>query len=371
MKKVLFVATVPSHILRFHILYLKYFKEHGFEVHVATNAEPDLEIPFCDRTHQIPFSRSPFSTENIKAYKTLKAIINEQGFKIIHCHTPVGGVIGRLSGIGARKTGTSLIYTSHGFYFYRNGPVKYWLLFYPVEFILSFITDCLITINGEDYDRAKTFHAKSLKRVDGIGVDTEKFNIPPEASAKTKAELGLSNDDFIMTYVADLRFTKKQDFLITSLVTLKKQIPSVKLLLVGPTDTANDAYQKLVKKLMLNEYVIFTGGRNDIPEIIGLTDVYVSAGTIEGLAVNIIEAFSGGKPVVATNIRGHKDIIEHGVNGFLYELNDEAAFIEYILKLYNDEDLRRTMGENAKIKSGQFSAPLILNEMDKIYKKYM
>lgn len=146
MKKVLFTATVDSHILQFHIPYLKYFKEQGYEVHVATNGNE--KIPFCDVKHKIHFERSPFKINNLKAIKQLRKIIEQEKFEIIHCHTPVGSVTTRIAAKKARrKYNTKVIYTAHGFHFFKGAPIINWVLFYPIEKWLSKYTDCLITIN--------------------------------------------------------------------------------------------------------------------------------------------------------------------------------------------------------------------------------
>ena len=151
MKKVLFTATVDSHILQFHLSFLKKFKEKGYEVHVATKGND--EIPYCDVKHFIPFERSPLKINNIKAIFKLKKICDFEKFDIIHTHTPMGSVVTRLAAMKARnKYHTRLIYTAHGFHFFKGAPIKNWILFYPIEKFLSRFTDTLILINEEDFD---------------------------------------------------------------------------------------------------------------------------------------------------------------------------------------------------------------------------
>ena len=172
MKKVLFVATVDSHIELFHLPYLKMFKEYGYEVHVATNT--DNEIQYCDSKHKISVERNPLKFCNIKAIKQLTKIINEEHFDIIHCHTPMGSVVARIAARKARKTGTRVIYTAHGFHFYKGAPLKNWILFYPVEKCLAKYTDTLITINKEDYNCAKKRFGRrclDIRYVPGVGVN--------------------------------------------------------------------------------------------------------------------------------------------------------------------------------------------------------
>ncbi|TWI58128.1 glycosyltransferase EpsD [Halalkalibacter nanhaiisediminis] len=148
-KKILVCATVDYHFKAFHLPYMKRFKEQGWDVHVE--AAGTLDLPFTDVKFNIPFQRCPFNLANIKAYKELKTIIDKQQYSIIHCHTPFGGVLARLTARKARQHGTKVIYTAHGFHFSKGAPIINWLIYYPLEkFLLSF-TDSLIPINKEDY----------------------------------------------------------------------------------------------------------------------------------------------------------------------------------------------------------------------------
>ena len=202
MKKVLFTATVDSHIIQFHIPYLKWFKEQGYEVHVATNG--DEKIEYCDVKHKIPFERNPIKINNIKAIFKLKKIIEEEKFDIIHCHTPMGGVVTRLAAINSRKKyNTKVIYTAHGFHFFKGAPLLNWMIYYPIEKILSNVTDCIITINKEDYELAKKkFNAKHIELVNGVGVNANKFTskIPDQEKLKLRKNLEIKKDDFVNDY---------------------------------------------------------------------------------------------------------------------------------------------------------------------------
>ena len=173
-KRILFCATVDYHFSSFHLPYMKWFKDQGWEVHVAAAGKMDL--PFTDQKFDIPIVRSPFNRNNIKAYDQLKKIIDQNDYKMIHCHTPMGGVLARLAARQARKMGTKIIYTAHGFHFCKGAPLANWLLYYPIEKTLSRLTDCLITINTEDYQLAKKkFKAEKIEHVHGVGVNTEVF----------------------------------------------------------------------------------------------------------------------------------------------------------------------------------------------------
>ena len=150
MKKVLFVASITGHIRAFHVPSLENFKNSGYVVDVASNG--DAEVAFCDRRHQIEFQRSPLKADNIKAYRRLKELINKEKYEIIHCHTPVAAMITRLAARKARKKyGTKVIYTAHGFHFFKGAPLLNWLIYFPIEWVCSIFTDVLININKEDY----------------------------------------------------------------------------------------------------------------------------------------------------------------------------------------------------------------------------
>lgn len=364
MKKALYVATVDVHIRTFHLPYLKLLHDNGYEVHVATNG--DEKFPFCDVKHQICIERSPFKLKNLKAIKQLRKIIEDEKFDLIHCHTPMGSVVARLAARHARKKyGTRVIYTAHGFHFYKGAPLLNWLLFYPIEKFLAKYTDTLITINHEDEELAKNKFSKrchDIQYVPGVGIDTKKFDIKMTDKEKKdlKKSLGLKKDDYVLTCVARLDKNKNQGFLINEMEELLKENNKIHLLLVGQ-DELNGYYQNLTKEKELENNVHFLGRREDIPNILAITDIVVSASLREGLPVNVIEAFAAGKPVVALNCRGMKDLVDEGKNGYVVE--DKGKYVNIIISLYNNS----SFGNN-KIKHDNFDIESILSVINNIYK---
>ena len=334
MKKVLFTATVDSHILQFHLPFLKLFKDNGYEVHVATNGNE--KIPYCDIKHVISFERSPYRINNLKAIKELKKIINEEKFDIIHTHTPMGSVVTRLAARNARKKyHTRVIYTAHGFHFYKGAPLLNWLLFYPVEKYLAKYTDTLITINKEDYELAKKKFSKrchDIEYVPGVGIDSKKFDIKMTDKEKheLRKSLGLKDDDFVMIYPAELSKRKGQIWLINSITNLLKEYKDMHLLLPGK-DSLNGACQKLVNQIGLNNQIHFLGYRKDIPQLLKISNMAVSAAKQEGLPVNLMEAMYVGLPIVATDCRGNRDLIKNGENGYIIELGNSSHYVESII----------------------------------------
>ena len=312
MKRVLFVATVTSHIKAFHIPYLKWFKEQGYEVHVASRG--NQEIQYCDKHFEIPFERFPLKINNIKAYNELKRIIKNNNYNIIHCHTPVGGVLTRLAARNVRKNGTKVIYTAHGFHFFKGAPIFNWVLYYPLEKLMSHFTDCLITINNEDYQIArKKFKAKKIALVHGVGMNTEKFNkeITEEDKTNKKKELGIKDNDIVFTYIAELNKNKNQIFLFDVIKEIKKKHRNIKLLLVGRCNNEQFYKQEIEKRNLVNE-VELLGNRTDIQEILSITNIYLASSIREGLPVNIMEAMYMKLPIIATNNRGHNELLKNG-----------------------------------------------------------
>ncbi|HBI92113.1 MAG TPA: glycosyltransferase family 1 protein, partial [Terrisporobacter glycolicus] len=201
--KVLFVATVQSHIAQFHTGAIDLLKEGGYEIHVAARnnlfEKNGLQLQGVDKVFDIPFNRSPFSYKNMGAYRLLKGIIDNEYYDMIHCNTPVGGITTRLAARKTRKKGTIVIYTAHGFHFYKGAPKKNWLIYYSVEKLLAHFTDKLVTITQEDYDLASQKFCCNVYHVHGVGVKTKKYSSVTEKEAQAfRKEMGLQNNFVIL-----------------------------------------------------------------------------------------------------------------------------------------------------------------------------
>ncbi len=372
MKKVLFVATVTRHINAFHIPYLKWFKEQGYEVHVASNGEEKIE--YCDKHFNLPFERFPLKFNNIKVYKELKKIIENNHYDIIHCHTPVGGVLARLAARNVRKKATKVLYTAHGFHFYKGAPLLNWLIYYPIEKIMAHYTDCLITIVNEDYEFAKKhLKAKEIKHINGIGMNTKRFSkeISKEQKDKLKEELNVKKEDIIFAYVAELNKNKNQIILIKMIQELKKKCKNVKLLLVGDGNYL-EKYKNIVEKRKLKDNIIFLGKRRDVPRILSITDIYVASSRREGLPLNIMEAMYMGILIVTTNNRGHRELIQNNKTGIILKQNTSKEMTKEIIKLldYSQEN-KKMIIENSKQNIKKYLIENVQREMEKIYLEFM
>lgn len=370
MKKVLFVATVvKTHIMQFHIPYLRMFKEMGWETAVAARNDyenpDDCIIPCCDHYYDIPFERNPVKPGNLKAYKALKELVDREHYDIIHCHTPVGAMLTRMAARGARRNGSLVVYTAHGFHFYKGAPLVNWLLYYPVEKHFAKDTDVLITINREDYERAKKLKASMVRYVPGVGIDTSRFKINSDRDEK-RAELGLQ-DKFVLLSVGEL-IARKNHELVLEAISKMKDFPEyerIVYLVCGRGILLEELKQK-VATLGITDKVQFLGYRTDIPDICNASDLFVFMSKQEGLPVALMEAMACGVPVVCSSIRGNTDLVTDGVNGRLIDLSVKEL-IKTIIELMHKPTIRKQYAESALSQVQKYELNSVLAEVQQIY----
>ena len=372
-KKVLFVATVvKTHMMQFHIPYLKMFQEMGWETAVASKNDyenpADCSIPFCDTYYDIPFERMPWKPRNIQSYKMLKKIIDQGNYDIIHCHTPVGAMIARLAALSARKKGTKVIYTAHGFHFFKGAPLLNWLLFYPAEWLLAPVTDVLITINKEDHARAlKQLCAKRIEYVPGVGIKTGKFrNLAIDREVKRES-LGYQEGDFLLLTVAEMTPNKNHITILKALALLKdkEEFQNMHYLICGRGEMWA-SLEESAKELGISDHVHFLGYRSDAPELYKASDLFLFVTLREGLSVALMEAMSSGMPIICAKIRGNTDLVDHNVSGVFTE-NTPEAVAQHILELYRDHEKRKALGQAASEKALLFDEEAVLQQVKDIY----
>lgn len=368
MKKVLFVATVvKTHIMEFHIPYLKMFKENGWETYVAARNDyenpDDCKIPYCDHFFNVQFERNPLKIQNLRAYRELKNIIDSEEFDIIHCHTPVGGLLTRLAARNARNHKTKVFYTAHGFHFYKGAPLINWLLYYPVEKLLSKYTDVLITINREDYNMAKTFHSKDIRYVPGVGVDLEKFNIDYIDNRQKRKELGIPLDATVILSVGEINKNKNHSVGIKALAELNDS--NVYYIICGSGPLIEE-HKNLAKSLRVSDNVMFMGYRTDVSSFYRMADIFLFPSLREGLPVALMEAMASGLPVICSNVRGNNDLVKNNDNGLVVD-NIPEAITAAIEKIKNNKELRNKLIVSALQKINQFDLSNVINIMGKIY----
>ena len=372
-KRVLIVATVvETHIMQFHIPTLKLFKSMGWETAVAARNDyrnpEDCKIPYCDRFYDIPFERIPFMPKNVECYKRLKDIIDQGDYQIIHCHTPVGSVLGRLAARKTRKAGTRVLYTAHGFHFYKGASPINWLMYYPVEKICSYFADDILTINQEDYRLAqKKFSAARIHYLPGVGVDTAVFApsaLTAEERSAMRAELGVQPGEQMLLSVGELIARKNYKTAIDAFAKLNSQ--QVRYYICGQ-GVLRSEIEEYAKARGVSDRVVFLGYRRDIPKICSCADVFLHPSHQEGLPVAVMEAMACGTPVVASRIRGNVDLIEDGVNGFLCDPKDADAFAQKLQTLLQQPEVAQAFSQNSLEKIKQYDIKVVDETIRRIY----
>jgi glycosyltransferase EpsD len=372
-KKVLFVANIRLHFL-FHMPYMKYLKEQGYEVHACANGqgfEGDEPFPFCDRYFDLPIARKPFNSANIKTYAALKKLITENDYKLVSCHTPVGGVLARLAARKARKNGTAVMYTAHGFYFYKGAPLLNWLLYYPIEKMCARLTDDLITINEEDYNRAvKKLRARRIRRSGGVGIDTARFRDAAPDRQTIRASLGIPTGAVLLLSIGELIKRKNQEVVIRALSKLRSRTPAdasgIHCLIVG-SGPLRSYLEGLAAELYVDDVVHFAGFKRDVEIDYAISDIFCFPSLMEGLPTVVCEAMAAGLPVICSDIRGNRDLIKQDEGGLLLRPDDADGFAEAVCKLADDAALRAAMGAVNRENIKKYDTAETLKEMAEIF----
>lgn len=371
MKKALITATVQSHVAQFHKPLMKLLKENGYEIHVAArdNLEEKngLSLEFADRVFDVPFARSPLSKNNIAAYKQLKGIINGCHYDLISCNTPVGGVLTRMAAKKARRTGTVVYYTAHGFHFYKEAPLQNWLVYYPVEKLMAHKTDKLITVSGEDYQLASQKIKTKIERIHGIGANTDKyFPVSREKCIEIKEKIGAAHAFPVLICTGELLDNKNQAAAIKAVAEVKKEYPQALLMIAGNGPKLSEL-EALVQSLGIGDNVRFLGYRTDLEKYINAADIAVACSFREGLPMNVIESMLCAKPVVASNNRGHRELVQQGKTGFIVDARDPQAFAGKILCLCQDNELYQSMSRQALTAVEPYREENVRKELAEIY----
>lgn len=369
MKKILLVANVAKeHVLKFHVPTIKSLKDQGWHVDVACSGEED--IPYCDHQYRMSYRRSPFNFALLKGIVELRKIIHNGCYDIVYCHTPVGGIAARIAARKERKHGTKVVYMAHGYHFYKGAPFLNWLLYYPVEKLLSGMTDTIVLINQEDYEltKRKFRHCKAYL-VPGIGVDLERFKVENKAVVRTeyRRQMDIPEDAAVLIYLAELLPNKNQTFLMRVLKRVMQTDTNVYLVLAG-FDHSHGAFERYAEEIGVEDHVRFLGWREDVGNLYSMADICTATSIREGFGLNLVEAMACGIPVVASRNRGHETIIRDGENGYMIDQTDEKGFAEHVLRLINDSGLRNQLIAAGKAEVYQYSCDAVLAQIEGIFK---
>lgn len=373
MSKILFISNISNRITTFvtasiaaaHSLNLDFYQAANWQ-----NADPTQidkgEKEYGIKIKSVPISRNPLAKTNLTAYKELVAFIKKENIDYIHCNTPTGGILGRFGGKKCHVK--KVIYTAHGFHFYKGAPKKNWLMYYPMEKWLAHKTDALITINNEDFELAKN-KLKLRKNgkvyyVPGVGIDTAQYRLSEKVREEKRAELKLNENDVALISMGDLIERKNYDTAIRAIATTNNAALQYFICGKGPE---KENLKALAEHLGVSEQIHFLGFRSDIKELLSAADIFLFSTKQEGLPRSMMEAMASGLPCVVSRIRGNVDLIEEGRGGFLCDPAKPDEFAAAICKLYDNAELCREMRRYNLERIQDYDVSVVEKEIRKIY----
>lgn len=368
--KALIITNLTKRFQPGHFTMIEPLQELGYEVHWAANfseyKEDITQVPI--KTHHIDFIRNPFQPVNFKAYIQLMKLLKQEKYDVIHCNSPIGGVLGRICGRQAKVP--KIIYTAHGFHFYKGAPLINRIIYKNVEKYLARKTNILITITKEDYHNALEFK-KINKELDifyipGVGIDREK--IIQEASMREELcnQLNISTESFLILSAGELNRNKNQKVVIEAIANIKEN-QQIHYIVCGVGPLEKELKQLAIDR-GVSENVHFLGYREDIIKLMKSSDLFVMPSYREGLSRAIMEAMASGLPVMASKIRGNVDLIsEQG--GRLFEPSDINKVSEGIIEIYNNPNLRNEMGQHNLKLSRSYDIEKIVYSLSNVYDK--
>lgn len=360
--KILYITTIGG-TMGFFESFIRRLLDEGYKVDIATN-ESDSQVPSCYRewgctVYSLDTSRSPLDRGNLRAIRQIRSLVAKEKYDIVHCHTPVAAMCTRLACRKARRHGTRVFYTAHGFHFYTGAPVKNWLLYYPVEWLCAHFTDVLITINKEDYERAKKkMKAKRVEYVPGVGIDLTKFGQTVTDKAAKRRELGVPEEARLLLSVGELNENKNHETVIRAIADM-----DVYYAIAGEGEL-HEHLQGVIDELGLSGRVKLLGYREDVAELYQAADVFVFPSMREGLPVSVMEAMASALPVVCSRIRGNVDLIDDN-GGVLFDPHGVDDCTAALGKLLGAD--ARAMGDYNARKVQDFSQTRVHAQMWEIY----
>ncbi len=341
-------------------------KELGMEFTLACNtsmAEPEYTddcSSYGIKLVHIPFERNPLSLANIKAYNKLLQLMKKERYDMVHCNTPIGGVVGRLCAKKARIP--FVIYQAHGFHFWQNAPRKNWMLYYPIEKYLAKYCDRLVTINREDYDLSLTFELKNGGQcvyIPGVGIDLEAIR---KEYVDTKEECESDKNNYIYVTTGRLDRNKNIETIINAFSTIKSD--DSKLLICGDGEERENL-EKIVREKCLNKQIVFLGFRDDVIRVLKSSDCFVFASFREGLPASLMEAISVGLPCIASRIRGNTDLLPN--SELLFDPNDVNELANKMI-LVRDKELAEREVQAASSNIKQFEFNTVVEHLKALYR---
>ena len=359
------MTTVSRTINAFLIPHIEMLLDNGYEVDCACSIDKPVDKELQNKgvkIFEVPFSRNPLGIGNIKAFMRLMELQRINNYDIVHVHTPIAAIYGRLLKLGYSNLKT--IYTAHGYHFLKGGSKLSWLIYYPIEKIMAQFTDVIININKEDFEITKEkLKPRSSYLLNGVGLDLSKYKkLSNDEILEKKKELGINDNDFVVLMIAELNKNKNHIQLINAMEILSTQYSNIKVFCIGDGDMREDLEQQIISRNLQNN-IFMLEYRQDVNKLINISDIGILMSYREGLPRNIMEFMASGRKVIATNIRGCRDLICNETVGTLVNVGDYEETAKAIEKYYLSRDREFNVSNEIK----KYDIESVNSELLKIY----
>lgn len=321
-KKILYAASVMTHINNFHMQYIAKLREDGYDVRVMARGE--------GADYNVPFDKKMLSSSNTACRAEIRRIIERERFDVIILNTSLAAFHIRLC--LPKQDRPRVVNIVHGYLFSEHTGFLKRRVLLAAERLVAKKTDAIIVMNEDDRRIAERYKL-CLGKVyvsRGMGASVKPQVTPCDS---IRQELGCK-DKYVLAFVGELSGRKNQAFLINAMNSIKNRIPNAVLWLVGD-GKERESLMELAQRVDLTSSVFFLGQRKDACDVMRACDLYVSASSIEGMPFNIIEAMGCGKCVLASDIKGHRDIINDGKGGFLFEFGSMRKFVDKVAAIHD------------------------------------
>lgn len=338
---------------------LQRLKEAGYDVVAMSNPGPYFGQIEAAGIRAIPATmvRAITPWADVGALARLTRALRRERPDIVHTHTPKAALLGQyaalLAGVPIR------VHTIHGLYFPGHMSPRTRPIYVGVERLTMRYAHLSLSQNPEDIPVAieeRICHPDRIRYL-GNGIDLSRFDpalLDPAAAVRLRAELGIAPDDQVVGIVGRVNREKGYVEFFQAAARLAERFPRARFLVVGPVEKEkSNALDPLAlaAEAGVAERTVYAGLRSDLPDLYGIMDVLVLPSHREGFPRSPMEASAMALPVVATDIRGCRQVVAHGETGYLVPLRDEERLAEAVGTLLADPELARRMGAAGRVRA--------------------
>jgi glycosyltransferase involved in cell wall biosynthesis len=347
--KVVEVANVDFALRHFVLPLMRGIRDRGHEVVGVSADGPMLDLVRGEgfRAETVPMARSLSPRAQWRAFRALVKLLRAEKPDMVHGHMPISGFLARLAACVAGVP--RVAYTCHGFLFNQPGPLPRRAVAFVIEWIAGFLTDIYLTVSTEEAADARRFFISRHATPVGNGRSPHRFHPDQAARARIRAELGVPEDRVAVAVVSRLVRHKGHPELLAAM----RDVPNAELWVIGNRLTSDhgEDLEPYFENCGLGPRLRRLGYREDIPALLAAADIFALPSHFEGLPMSVIEAMLTGLPVVATDVRGPREQVVHGMTGLLVPPRSVAPLAAALARLTDDAGLRDRMGEAARLRA--------------------